>query len=854
MTRSNYTGAACALALAITMSAPAWAQPAPLVRFDIPAQELGTALTQLAQQSGRRIHFSSEVTRGRRALALKAELSVEAALETLLRGSGLGHRTGSDGAIIVERRTTHVETDLSDVTVSEGADILVTGSRIRGAVTASPTTVITAEQIRQEGRADLGAVIRDLSQNFNGGQNPGVFLGGPNGANQNIGGGSAINLRGLGPDASLTLMNGKRLTYSGFSNAIDISAIPVAAVERMEIVTDGASAIYGSDAVAGVANVILRRDYSGVTTAIRGGTTTRGGGSEYQVSVTAGSAWLSGGFLLAYNRGKTDPIYARQRNFVVGFADPTTLLQQSNHDSVLFSGHQAMGEAVVVSVDAYYNRRDSGSLRRIGTELTNSPTNVQTTLISPAIDLDLSGGWTGRIHGTYGHDENSYKTIITDAVTGQSIYNSSGCYCTDTRTAEIGVEGPLIELPGGALRIAAGGGYRHNSLFVRRPGNSNPAGGSTASSFAYGELSIPFVSPAMNVAAIHRLSLTGALRYEKYRLIGGELTPKLGLVYEPTPDVALQGSWGRSFKAAGLLQQFQRAYAELATARILGGTGYPTGSDALFYVGPSLDLSPERAETFTVTLRLHPRMVSGFNLELSYFNVNYTDRVVSPVNNIFAALSNPAYAPFVTYAPTSAQVAAVLAATGARFTNSTGRDPYAAVAIVDNSLTNASADKVSGFDLNGSYRFDFVGGQLELRGSGSWLSGTRTVLKGGPPVDTVGIIYNPTKFRGRAGLVWENDGFGLSAFFNHTGAVFANYFAAQQITTDAFNTVDLNLRYAVGERRGLLSNLEFAVTVDNALDTPPPLFAASIANRPNYDSTNYSVIGRRISFSVTKTW
>src|SRR3546814_5220261 len=77
-------------------------------------------------------------------------------------------------------------------------------------------------------------------------------------ANGNLDSSSQLNLRGLGPDATLTLLNGHRLPYGGAFAGIDISAIPVAAVERLEIVPDGASAQYGSDAVAGVANKIGR--------------------------------------------------------------------------------------------------------------------------------------------------------------------------------------------------------------------------------------------------------------------------------------------------------------------------------------------------------------------------------------------------------------------------------------------------------------------------------------------------------------------------------------------------------------------------------------------------------------------
>src|SRR3546814_15829449 len=111
-------------------------------------------------------------------------------------------------------------------------------------------------------------------------QNPGVALGSGSIANQNINSGSALNLRGLGPDATLTLLNGRRLSYSGFVNAVDVSVVPIAALDRIEVIADGASAIYGSDAVAGVANIITKRDFDGVSATYRARSEDRRVGKE----------------------------------------------------------------------------------------------------------------------------------------------------------------------------------------------------------------------------------------------------------------------------------------------------------------------------------------------------------------------------------------------------------------------------------------------------------------------------------------------------------------------------------------------------------------------------------------------
>src|SRR3546814_9863533 len=103
----------------------------------------------------------------------------------------------------------------------------------------------------------------------------------------------SLNLRGLGPDASLTLFNGHRVAFDAVSQDIDISAIPLSAIERVDIVTDGASALYGSDAVAGVANVILRRRVEEVVTSVRVAGTTDGGGSTPQYNLAGGHSWRS---------------------------------------------------------------------------------------------------------------------------------------------------------------------------------------------------------------------------------------------------------------------------------------------------------------------------------------------------------------------------------------------------------------------------------------------------------------------------------------------------------------------------------------------------------------------------------
>lgn len=144
--------------------------------------------------------------------------------------------------------------------------IAVTGSRIKGVDLegAQPLVVLSAEDIKNSGAGSLYELLKDLGQ-LRGGN--GTFSTSESGATSTAtpAGQSAASLRGLGPASTLTLINGRRVAASSFAagtqNFVDINSIPIAAIERIEILATGASAIYGADAVAGVINYILKKDY-----------------------------------------------------------------------------------------------------------------------------------------------------------------------------------------------------------------------------------------------------------------------------------------------------------------------------------------------------------------------------------------------------------------------------------------------------------------------------------------------------------------------------------------------------------------------------------------------------------------
>src|SRR3954466_7831501 len=144
--------------------------------------------------------------------------------------------------------------------------IEVTGSNIKriDTETAAPVQIITREEIERTGKTTITELLRSLPANLTGGLND------LTGSNSFSSGASSISLRGLGSTATLVLLNGRRIAPYGLadpnfgqSGIVNLDQFPLDVVDRVEILKDGASAIYGSEAVAGVVNIILRKDYKG---------------------------------------------------------------------------------------------------------------------------------------------------------------------------------------------------------------------------------------------------------------------------------------------------------------------------------------------------------------------------------------------------------------------------------------------------------------------------------------------------------------------------------------------------------------------------------------------------------------
>ena len=194
--------------------------------------------------------------------------------------------------------------------------ITVTGSNIPRVTTetASPVQVITRQEIDRTGKATIAEYLQTLTSD-GAGSIPKSFGTGF------AGGGSAISLRGLGAASTLVLLNGRRMAPYGLADDgqkvfTDLSVIPMDAVERVEVLKDGASAIYGSDAIAGVVNIILRSDFTGAIAKASYGMSGDSDGNARRGSLTAGIGSLAeDGFnaFISLDVSKTDGIRISDR-------------------------------------------------------------------------------------------------------------------------------------------------------------------------------------------------------------------------------------------------------------------------------------------------------------------------------------------------------------------------------------------------------------------------------------------------------------------------------------------------------------------------------------------------------------
>lgn len=878
----------------------------------LPPQPLADALEAFARSVGLQLVYGPEITAGLKSPGAQPGHSIEDTLRELLRGTGLTFEfvnektvtllpqaqakeaasvSDSGGQSAESRNTALAQLDLpspsqgkdrgevsrSKVTdersqrvqspqVTELEEIVVTGSQIRGVKDiASPISVHTREEIDRTGAGSVQRFIQTLPENFQGGAWEGTLgsLAGGGTAANNVNG-TGINLRGLGNDSTLILLNGRRIAPgNSLGNWVDVSMLPLAAIDRIEVVSDGASALYGSDAVGGVVNFIMREKYEGAETRLRYASVTEGKMRDYQLAQTAGLAWNTGSALLSYEFLKQTPLELFDKSWVrtppvEGAFD--VLPEQKRH-GVFTSLKQSVGDRVVLFVDGTYSARSMPKNRFssiYGNE--NAPAEVESysatmgarSLIADKHEFELAASWAASDSETkyfFGTDDLPLTHRDADA-------RISGI--------ESKLTGSLFPTRAGAISYAAGLAYRKeefkNSNLLTDTTVFNTDRGIWA---GFAELRVPLIAGEARNQPKLELSLAG--RYENYSDFGSTTNPKVGLIFNPLADLRLRATWGTSFRAPAL-NDLNPVHSQVAADAAVFDPVLGETVPVVFIYGGNPNLAPEKATSWTLGADWNPKGISGLSGRLTYYDISYTDRITNPqlafagVGDTFQPLQiEDLLAQFIVRNPTVAQLEAHIANSLRQslddFTGIPGGVDLATVAaLVDYSTVNLSSVKTSGIDFELSFDWHAWGASVTTGIDGTYVFKLDNELAPGTPViNAIDTVFNPADLKARAKAIFQRGSLTIALFANYIDS-YKDTRAGTNASVSSWTTLDANVSYRFDDHPKPWNDLSISIGATNLADKAPPFVAPTYSDLGMvvFDGANHDVRGRVIYAQLIK--
>jgi iron complex outermembrane recepter protein len=858
--------------------------------ISIPAGDLEAALKALARQTGVQLLYDIKAVQGVQTRGVESAKSAQDAIARLLEGTSLKTSTDTSGAILIgvpETRTLSLvegsagqsETRLAQA--EAGADsletleeVVVTGTHIRGAQESpSPMITITREEIEKTGVATVQDLFEDLPQNFAEISTDGLVgaTGGIAGINQERA--SGVSLRGLGPGSTLTLLNGRRRPGALDGHVVDISTIPLSMIERVEIVTGGRSAVYGSDAVAGVVNLVTRRDFRGAESQISYGDSVHPGGDRFQLSQIYGQARDRGGFVAAY-----DYATEQELDFVgTGLLPPGTGLTEytifphTRHHSGFLSGHFDLNDRIELYADALYTTKDTESSNSFAdptfsSEVANEFSSDQYSFDAGA-RLGLSPSWQMDISANRGVVDTETVSAVAFSVPGFDFSSvSHNAVRTELTSASAVADGPLFSIASRQVRTALGVEYRSESLdqtISAAPAPNPERRRNVRSAFA-----------EMLVLIVPSVELSLAGRYDDYSDFGGTFNPQFGLVWTAVPGLRIRGSYSEAFRAPDLADVYALRDGQMA---LFTDTAAPGGLSPVLMASGGRQIDAEEAQTWSVGFDFEPEWAPGARLSLSYFDVDYKGRIgtIDVFFSTFSTLLQEAdaglYPGTVIRNPSAEQLDAILAALdfpvsdSFSFPISTPFDPEGAgqdfldtfpnLVLFDNRIANIAIESVNGIDMTFDTEYDAAIGKLAFGVNGTYtLDHDRAVTARSPLFSLLNAPGRPVDLRARANAGWTRGAYGAYLYINYTDSYPDHVFAPFRPVA-SWTTADLTLRFdgRASEARGMLNGLTATLSIENLLDKDPPE-AAGTPFGFNYDPANANPIGRLISLRLAKRW
>ncbi|UTH75041.1 TonB-dependent siderophore receptor [Chromobacterium sp. IIBBL 290-4] len=288
--------------------------------------------------------------------------------------------------------------------------VTITGSRIARSAKEGPTsvTVISGADIEKQGYSNVYDALNNLTQNTG-------FTQGADFGNTFTPAANAISLRGLGPNHTLTLINGRRMAdypmaYEGQVNFVNLADIPSALIDRIEILNGGASAVYGSDAIAGVVNIILKKRVEGTNLNVKVGSAEHHGGENARLQLTGGTSNDQLSLIYGLELSTRNPIWARQR----GFMSSSTQLGEAP-SVFLKRGIAGGGTLDASSACGNFAGMFAGDVRTVGSSQSGY---CATGLLKPSYWTLQTGQDTRNGFLSLNYQLNSHVELFSDAMLG----------------------------------------------------------------------------------------------------------------------------------------------------------------------------------------------------------------------------------------------------------------------------------------------------------------------------------------------------------------------------------------------------------------------------------------------------
>jgi iron complex outermembrane receptor protein len=852
------------------------------VHVDIPAQSLSSALTQFGRDTGTEIVFAPEVVKQKISTAIRGDFSKEKALALMLSGTDLTYRVTAQGAIVIHPTIRNLEktspgTSLQTVPEESSSndgethnkndldEITVTGTHIRGTKDSpSPVLVFTRDDIDAAGVNTIQQFLQSLPQNF--GDVSENNIGGIAGNSQTINtvSGAAPNLRGLGAGATLVLINGHRVAPGNNDGSfVDISMIPLAAIDRIEIVTDGASAIYGSDAVGGVVNIILRSKFDGAESRAQFSAVGTGSMHDVQAAQTVGEDWKSGSAVLSYQYFDQTPLSAASRNYLQAVPLPFDLLPNQVEHAAFANIDQEIVPGLDVHGDATYSHRStnivttSGGLN-VGFSPIADPSKIDSYTASLGGNLKLPRQSELAVTATYSENDTSQQQFETPAVSPLQFVLKTKSAIT---SLDANLDGLLVDLPAGAARYAVGVQYREESfgntyLF---PPTNNTFYPSRSVDAGYVELHVPVIGQTASSRGDPALELTLADRAEHYSDFGSTNNPQFGLIGKASSSVTIRGTYGTSF-VAPLLSQLNPIPSGVSSLPgylfnpAPGGTPNP---NTLEVAGGNPDLKPEKAKVWTVGLDFKPPQLPGFTSKLTYYDIVFGNEIIAPAGSIFGGnifVDEAILGPEIVQRNPPLSLIEQLISQSPVYANFYHVDPTTIGAIFDTRYQNLSTVKTRGLDFGVGYKTTLLGTGIDTGIDGTYiLTFDNQFIATAPVTSILNTAYNPIDLRFRARVLVNYGALSGGMYVN-----FTNDYTDTNITPNghvaSWTTADAVATYTFGAAGGPLGGVSVSLSVINLTDRAPPYVANPYGYPLNYDGNNANALGRFFSLRLQKRW